>query len=117
MTVPVPSYVRGRPLQWLWVKYWRLQCLIHSYKRNPNCNERRRYKDDTIFIAGTHKHLPPIWQGGHRFDRVSVPVQFFRSFEHVSVPVQFLRIETPSTLNKDDLTYLQINSVEGETDA
>jgi hypothetical protein len=62
MTVPVPSYVRGRPLQWLWVKYWRLQCLIHSYKRNPNCNERRRYKDDTIFIAGTHKHLPPIWQ-------------------------------------------------------
>jgi hypothetical protein len=104
MTVPVPSYVRGRPLQWLWVKYWRLQCLIHSYKRNPNCNERRRYKDDTTFIAGTHKHLPPIWQNGHRFDRVSVPVQFFR-------------IETSSTLNKDDLTYLQINSVEGETDA
>jgi hypothetical protein len=76
MTIPIP--VRGRIPAWLWVKQWKAKRWLRGWRRNPNCNERRRYRNDTQFVAGEHRHVEPLVQGGFTFERVSVPFRPFR---------------------------------------
>lgn len=84
MTIIAPHYTRHKPLYWLWKTRRRTRALIHGYRRNPDCNERRRYRDDTLgFTSGEHKHVEPIFGTDangvrHRFERVAVPFRPMR---------------------------------------
>lgn len=97
MTIILPPGTNVR----LWKLRRRVRKYLHGLRRNPNCNERRRYRDDTQVTLGEHTHLPPLIQGGH-------------SFEQVSVPVEFFRIASWPTVRKEDLMYLRINPVDAE---
>ena len=76
MTIPIP--VRGKVRTHIWIFFWKLRRKLRSYKRNPDCNEKRRYKNDTNFVLGPHTHVDPLYQGGHKFDMVKVPFEPFR---------------------------------------
>lgn len=91
MTVPIPH--SNKILVRLWIWRWRLRRWLHGFRRNPDCNERRRYRDDIFGVGGTHTHVCSI--GATEF--VRVPFQPFRFDGEVS--------------NPEDLLYLRINHV------
>lgn len=102
MTVPVPRWAGHRLTFPLWKARYRYRRWRHGRKRNPNCNERRRYRDDTQFVVGEHTHVPPLVVRGGRWDGLE--------FERVSVPVKFFRIDSSKRLDPEDLLYLQIHT-------
>ncbi len=58
MTVPVPKYAAvNKATLWLWKKHYDYKAWRRGRKRNPNCNENRRYRDDTEFPVSPHEHI------------------------------------------------------------
>ena len=88
MTVPVPRYARRKPVFQLWLAAWRFRRWRHGWRRNPACNEKRRYRDDTKFVVGEHTHVDPLVIRGGRWDGLE--------FDRVAVPFQLMRFNGPS---------------------